>query len=206
MAEMKVKLRTEVVPVVLRFYPVLDMDQDQFFEFCQQNRDLRIERTKERELEIMPPTGGETGSRNFLLGHLFAEWVLRDGTGAGFDSSTGFILPNDATRSPDVAWIPHKRLTQLTDEQKRGFIPLCPDFVIELNSTTDRLSTLQEKMREYIDNGTRLGWLIDPEDNQVRVYRPQKDVELLDGASEVSGTPELPGFVLNLTRIWEAGL
>ena len=204
MTEAKIKVRTEVLPVVLRLYPALDMDEEQFFEFCQQNRDLRIERTKEKELEIMPPTGGEAGNRNFLLNHLFAEWVLRDGTGAGFDSSTGFILPNGATRSPDVAWTRRERLAQLTSEQKRGFLPLCPDFVIELRSTTDRLSTLQAKMWEYIANGARLGWLIDPEDKRVHVYRPEKDVESVDGASEISGAPELPGFVLDLKRIWEA--
>ena len=206
MAETKVRVSTEVLPVVMRLRPLIELSDDGLLELSSLNRDLRIERTEEGNLEIMPPTGGETGSRNFMLNHLFAEWVLRDGTGLGFDSSTGFVLPNGATRSPDVAWVRRERWSDLTTEQKRKFLPICPDFVIELRSPTDRLSILQAKMDEYLENGARLGWLIDAEDKRIHIYRPNKAVETLTGASEVSGDPELPGFVLDLRRVWEAGL
>lgn len=206
MAGTKARARTEILPVVLHAYPALDMDEDRFFEFCQQNRDLRIERTEGGDLEIMPPTGGETGSRNFIFNHLFAGWVLRDGTGTGFDSSAGFVLPNGATRSPDAAWIRRERLAGLTGEQKQRFLPLCPDFVVELRSPSDRLSVLRAKMEEYVENGARLGWLVDVLDRRVYVYRPGKEPERLDEADEISGDPELPGFVLDLRPIWAPGL
>jgi len=183
--------------------PILDMTDDEFFDFCQLNRDLRLERTAEGDLVIMAPAGGETGSRNALITTLFTTWALQDGTGVAFDSSTGFILSNGATRSPDTAWVKRERLATLTQEQKKKFLPLCPDFVIELRSPSDSLKTIQEKMQEYLANGARLGWLLDPLDHRVYVYRPGVAVECLEGPSTVSGSPELPGFVFDLTRIWE---
>lgn len=206
MTETKIEVRTEIVPIVLHTYPALDMDEEQFFQFCQQNRDWRIERTKKGDLEIMPPTGGETGNRNFILGHLFAGWVLRDGTGAGFDSSSGFVLPNGATRSPDLAWVRRGRLAGLTAEQKQRFLPLCPDFVAELRSPTDPLPMVEAKMREYAENGARLGWLVDPNARSVHVYRQDGTVEVINNPGKLSGDPVLPGFLLDLRPIWEPGL
>jgi Uma2 family endonuclease len=190
-------------PLVLRTRPAIEMDDRQFFEFCQLNSEWRIERTAEGDLEIMPPAGGETGNRNATLTHLLTAWALRDGTGAAFDSSTGFNLPNGATRAPDGAWVRRERLAALTAEQKKRFLPLCPDFVVELRSPSDRSTALQDKMQEYVDNGARLGWLIDVPERRVYVYRPGAEVERLDRASSPSGEPELPGFVLDVRMIWE---
>ena len=206
MAETKVRVSTEVLPLVLRLRPLIELSDDQLLELSSLNRDLRIERTAEGELVVMPPAGAESSSRNAVLTYLVSAWAYDDGTGIVTDSSGGFTLPNGAVRAPDVAWTRRERLTGLSAEQKRKFPPLCPDFVIELKSDSDRLSTLQAKMDEYLENGARLGWLIDPEDKRVHVYRPNNNVEVLTGASEVSGDPELPGFVLDLRRVWEAGL
>lgn len=194
----------EPEPIRVHLRPVLDMNDDEFFDFCQLNRDLRIERTAEGDLIIMPPAGGETGNRNARLNAFFTLWALNDGTGEPFDSSTGFILPNGATRSPDAAWVKRLRLAALTPEQKKKFLPLCPDFVIELRSLSDTLRTVQEKMQEYIANGTQLGWLIDPLERRVYVYRPGVAGECLDNPASISADPELPGFVLDLSHVWEA--
>ena len=194
----------ESEPIRVHLRPVLDMSDDEFFDFCQLNRDLRIERTAEGDLLIMPPAGGETGNQNALLTTFFTMWALQEGTGVPFDSSTGFNLPNRATRSPDVAWVKRSRLAMLAPEQKKKFLPLCPDFVIELRSPSDNLKTVQEKMQEYLANGAQLGWLIDPSERQVYVYRPGVAVERLDNPVNISGDPELPGFVLDLISIWEA--
>jgi Uma2 family endonuclease len=202
MTETKVKVRTEYHPVVLHTHPVLDLDEEQFFRFCQQNKDLRIERTAEGDLEVMPPAGWETGHRNMKLAVQLGTWAEQDNTGIATDSSGGFRLPNGAVRAPDAAWVRRERLAGLTPEQKQRFLPLCPDFVIELRSPTDSLTLVQAKMREYIENGSRLGWLLDPEAREVHIYRPDRDVERVDKASELSGDPELPGFVLDLRRIW----
>jgi Uma2 family endonuclease len=179
-----------------------EMTDDEFFEFCRVNRDLRIERTAEGEIIVMPPTGGETGNRDAKLTVQLGVWSDRDGTGEVFDSSTGFKLPNGAERSPDAAWVSHSRLALLTAEQKRKFIPLCPDFAIELRSPTDRLIDLKEKMEEYIANSVRLGWLLDPQEKRVYVYMPGREVEFIDGALTISGEPVLPGFSLELRPIW----
>jgi Uma2 family endonuclease len=194
---------TEVDPFILHFAPVLKKINDEdFFDFCQSNPDLRIECTAEGDLIIMPPTGGETGKRNFALIGLFYAWANADGTGEGFDSSTVFTLPNGAKRSPDLAWVKRSRWNALTDKERRGFPPLCPDFVIELRSHTDSLSTLQEKMEEYIANGAQLGWLIDPIEKRFYVYRPGAQVECLTDPETVSGDPLLKGFTLSLEEIW----
>jgi Uma2 family endonuclease len=153
----------------------------------------------------MPPEGGETGNRSILLGTFLTQWALQDGTGVTFGSSTGFILPNGAMRAPDVAWVRRSRLAALTADQKQKFLPLCPDVVVEIRSPSDRLNALQEKMQEYLDNGARLGWLIDAANRAVYVYRPNQPVERLDNPTTISGEPVLPGFVLDLQTIWEPG-
>lgn len=201
---LKSQVFREGLPLVLFTRPAIDMTDDQFFEFCQINRNLRIERTAEGDLIIMTPAGGETSWRNSELVIALGNWAKQDGTGIVFDSSGGFILPNGATRSPDVSWVKRERLAALTSEQKKKFLPLCLDFALELLSPTDHLQAVKEKMQEYIDNGLKLGWLIDPEDKQVHVYAPDGKVKLLENPSEISGEPILPGFVLNLEEIWTA--
>lgn len=196
--------KTEVEPpcLVVRMNPVIDLTDEQFFEFCQINRDLRIERTATGELRIMPPTGSETGQSNFRIsGQLFI-WTEQDGTGTGFDSSTGFTLPNGATVSPDISWVKLERWNALSKVQKTKFAPIVPDFVVELRSPSDTLNDLQDKMQQYIDNGVRLGWLIDRKQRRVYIYRPGVAVKQLDNPETISGEPELPGFVLKLGQIW----
>jgi Uma2 family endonuclease len=192
----------EIPPLVLRLAPVIDMSDEQFFDFCQLNRDLRIERTSQGDLEIMPPTGSETGRMNFELTGVFSLWVHADGSGVGFDSSAGFTLPNGAKRSPDLAWVRRSRWEALTQEQRAGFAPLCPDFVGELRSPSDALEYVQAKMQEYLDNGAQLGWLIDPIEKKVYTYRPQAAVECLDNPQTICGDPVLPGFVFELGKVW----
>ena len=195
-------LSPENLPLLVHFQPVLQLTDDQFYELCQLNRELRIERTAQGELLIMPPTGWETSEYNAEICMQLRQWAKREGTGTTTDSSGGFILPNTAVRSPDAAWIRHDRLATLTAEQRRKFLPLCPDFVLELRSPTDSLSVLQDKMQEYMDNGAQLGWLIDPVRRQVFIYRPDLPVEQLEKPDSVSGEPLLPGFRLDLREIW----
>jgi Uma2 family endonuclease len=188
---------------VIHFGSVLrKLSDDDFFEFCQANQDWRIERTHDGDLIIMPPTGGETGWRNFELTGACGIWAKADGTRVGFDSSTGFTLPNGAVRSPDLAWVRLPRWNALTQRQRERFAPLCPDFVVELRSPSDSLTVLQAKMEEYIQNGAELGWLIDPFEKKVHVYRPQAQVECLDNPTIVSGEPLLKGFVLDVRELW----
>jgi len=190
-------------PIILDFGPILQkMNNHEFFEFCQRNRDWRIERTREGELIIMPPTGGKTGQFNFDLNVTFGIWVKADGTGIGFDASTGFTLPNGAERSPDLAWVRRPRWEALTEEERIEFPPLCPDFVVEIRSSSDRLVTLQSKMQEYLDNGAQLGWLLDPREKKVYVYRPNVPVEVLSQPVTLSGDPVLPGFLLHFADLW----
>jgi Uma2 family endonuclease len=154
----------------------------------------------------MPPTGGETSNRNAELTYQVQAWTRRDQAGVAFDSSGGFKLPNGATRSPDAAWVRRSRLAGLTREQKQKFLPLCPDFVIELRSPTDNLQAVLDKMQEYLDNGAQLGWLLDPLTRRVHVYLPQRPPEILDAPNTLSADPLLPGFVLDLRKIWEPDL
>lgn len=187
----------------LRLPPTLrSMSDSEFFAFCLLNPDVRIERTAEGDLIIMPPVGGGGSNRNLALAVPFGNWVEADGSGIGFDSSGGFRLPNGAVRSPDLAWVQRSRWDALSEAAQEEFPPLCPDFVVELRSRSDRLTTLQEKMEEYLANGARLGWLIDPLERKVHVYRPGAAAVLLDAPAEIRGDPELPGFTLNLKRIW----
>jgi Uma2 family endonuclease len=199
-----VSIATEPYQFSLHFGPTLKkMDDREFFEFCRLNPELRIERTSEGELIIMPPTGGQTGRRNFNLSVHFGNWVQADGTGIGFDSSTGFTLPNGAKRSPDLAWVKHARWDALTEDEREEFPPLCPDFVVELRSRSDSLNTLKAKMQEYLDNGAQLGWLIDPYRKEVYIYRPNAEVDCLENPETVSDERVLPGFVLDVQKLWE---
>jgi Uma2 family endonuclease len=180
---------------------LIEMTDEQFFQLCQNNRELRFERNANGELIIMPPTGGETGNKNARITQQVMNWTDADGTGIAFDSSTCFKLPNGADRSPDASWIKLERWNALTDEEKQKFPPIYPDFVIELLSPSDSLKTTQEKMREYIDNGVRLGILINRKSRQVEIYRQGKEVEVLESPATVSGEDVLKGFVLNLGMI-----
>ncbi|WP_066424423.1 Uma2 family endonuclease [Anabaena sp. 4-3] len=182
--------------------PVLELTDEQFFNLCQANRDLKFERSATGELIIMPPTGGETGNKNARITQQLMNWTDADGTGIAFDSSTCFKLPNGADRSPDAAWIKLQRWNTLTDEQKEKFPPVCPDFVIELLSPSDSLKAAQEKMREYLDNGVSLGLLINRKYRQVEIYRQGKEVEVLESPPTISGEDILKGFVLELAKIW----
>jgi Uma2 family endonuclease len=186
----------------IKLAPIVQLTDEQFFEFCQVNPNYQFERTAEGEIVIMSPTGSESGQRNFNLIAQFGIWVRQDGTGVGFDSSTGFTLPNGAVRSPDVAWVKRPRWDALAPAQRKRFAPLCPDFVVELRSETDDLTVLQAKMQEYLDNGASLGWLIDPLEQQVYVYRPDQPMQQLNSPMTLSGEPTLPGFVLDLAQIW----
>ncbi|NEN96503.1 MAG: Uma2 family endonuclease [Moorea sp. SIO3I7] len=184
--------------------PALDMDDDQFFEFCQVNRDLRIERTLDGEIIVMPPTGGETSDRNSDINFQLRLWNRQTKLGKVFESSCGFKLPNGADRSPDASWLKLERWESLSKEQRKKFIPLCPDFVIELRSPSDRVKDLKDKMEEYMDNGARLGWLIEPNSRRVYIYRPGADVEQLENPATVKGDDSvLPGFVMVMEEIWE---
>jgi Uma2 family endonuclease len=190
-------------PLILVGGPgIADMTRDQFFSFCQLNPDLRIERTAEGDLVIMTPAGADSGRRNMELSMQLAVWSKRDGTGVAFDSSAGFWLPNGAERSPDASWIRRERWDALTAQQQKKFAPLAPDFVAELRSETDRLAQLRAKMQEYADNGVRLGWLVDPVERRVEVYRPGQPPAVLDNPPAVAADPELPGFTLDLAPIW----
>jgi Uma2 family endonuclease len=192
----------ENTAIILQMQPVLEMTDEQFFEFCQLNREYHIERTAHGELIIMSPTGSETGNRNFKLSQQLANWTDENGTGIGFDSSSGFKLPNGANRSPNAAWMTLEKWNKIPPEQQTKFAPVCPDFVVELRSPSDSLKPLQDKLQEYIDNGASLGWLIDRKNRQVYIYRPQTKVECLDNPNTLSGDRILPGFLLNLENIW----
>ncbi|XWK86574.1 MAG: Uma2 family endonuclease [Phormidium sp.] len=189
--------------IVLRMPPQLQMTDEQFFEFCQINRDLQIERNKFGELLIMPPTGSDSGNREARIIQQLMNWADEDGTGIAFSSSAGFTLSTGAERSPDASWIKLERWNSLTPEQQQKFAPICPDFVVELRSPSDNLKPLQEKMEEYMkEPGVQLGWLIDRKNRKVYIYRPNQEVEILDNPATISGAPVLPGFILNLSKVW----
>ncbi|MCC5641773.1 Uma2 family endonuclease [Nostoc sp. CHAB 5824] len=190
-------------PLVLQIPSSMQMTDEQFFEFCQVNRDLRIERNKFGELVIMPPTGSETGNRAGNISGQLWVWSEEDGTGITFSSSTEFKLSTGAERSPDASWIKLERWNSLSPEQQRKFAPICPDFVVELKSPSDNLQTLKEKMEEYMNEpGIQLGWLIDRKQRKVYIYRPGLPEECLDNPASVSGESVLPGFILNMSKVW----
>lgn len=178
------------------------LNDDQFFELCQSHRDLRLERTSDGEVIVMPPTGGDTASYELRVAVAIANWAEADGTGLVFGPSAGFTLPNRAVRSPDVAWVLRTRWDTLSPEQRAKFPPLCPDFVVEVRSRTDSFRGLQEKMEEYLDNGARLGWLIDPLEKKVYVYEPGRQAVCLDDPESLLGDPVLPGLKLDVRRLW----
>ncbi len=180
----------------------LFVSPDGFHRLCGANPELRLERTTRGVIEAMPPASGGTGARNARLTTQVVLWSWNDGTGTGFDSSAGFTLPNGAVRSPDASWIPNERWNALTEEQRElQYSPICPDFVVELRSHSDRMTKLRRKMREYLAQGARLGWLIDPLPGVVEIYRPGRPVEILVKPATLSGEDVLPGFVLDLKGI-----
>ena len=175
---------------------------EQFERLCQEYRDLRLELTSTGELIVMPPTGLQTGRRNSNLTYQLEAWARTDGSGVCFDSSTLFALPNGAIRSPDSSWVKRQNWDRLTKKQKKTFGPICPDFVVELRSETDRLSQLRSKLEEYIANGAAMGWLIDPLTQRVYVYRANEELVILENPKSVSGDPLLPGFTLKIAELW----
>jgi Uma2 family endonuclease len=196
-------MEEDAEPLTLRLEPTLHLSDDQLLELCQLNRDLRIERTSQGDLVIMTPAGAGSGRRNSEILFQLESWAKQDGTGVVFSASAGFLLPSGAMRAPDAAWVQRSRLIGLSREAKEKFLPLCPDFVLELRSPTDRVSVLEEKLAEYQDNGARLGWLIDPFEKTVHVYNPGREPEILEEPAFLSADPVLPGFRLRLEEIWE---
>lgn len=188
----------EDIPLILNF----EFSDDDFFEFCQLNRDLRIERDNDGTIHIMTPTGFDTGNFNYEIGVELGVWNRKTNLGRVGDSSTGFKLPNNAVRSPDISWVSNEKLAPLTPDQLKKFAPVCPDFVIEIRSPSDNLSKIKTKMQEYIENGCRLGWLIDRENEQVFIYRSNGTIDLVESFEEqLSGEDVLPGFELILADL-----
>jgi Uma2 family endonuclease len=188
--------------VTLKLDAIGQLTREAFLELCRANPDAKLERSAIGDLVIMAPTGGETGNQNRRITQQLGNWADTDNSGFAFDSSTMFQLPNGAYRSPDAAWIPLSIWEQLSPEERQSFPPVCPEFVIELRSPSDALKALQQKMQEYIENGVRLGWLINPQRKQVEIYRSGHPVEILNEPLRLSGEEVLPGFVLDLSRIW----
>jgi Uma2 family endonuclease len=182
--------------------PTLRCTEEQFRELVKFNPDLRWELTAQGEVIVMAPTGSETGNYNFELNTDLGTWNRQQKMGKAFDSSAGFRLPNGAIRSPDLAWIAQERWEQLSPEQRRQFAPICPDFVLELVSPSDDLATVQAKMREYLENGCRLGWLVNPETRTVTIYRPNVAPEIVTFGVVLSGEDVLPGFTVDLRHIF----
>ncbi|EAW33603.1 Uma2 family endonuclease [Lyngbya sp. PCC 8106] len=186
----------------INFSSVCQMSDEQFYQLCRNNPDLKFERNATGELVVMSPTGGETGNRNIEIAGDFVFWNRQNTLGKLFDSSTCFKLPNGANRSPDIAWIKQSRWDQLTPEEKEKFPPIAPDFVLELMSPSDSLKSTQAKMQEYIENQVKLGWLIERKSRYVEIYRLGKLVETLNSPRTLSGEEVLPGFILDLQIVW----
>ncbi len=189
--------------LILQLRPAIDISDNQLYEFCRINRDLRIERTAEGKLLIMSPTGGETSRQNVKLVVALENWAEKDGSGIVTESSGGFILPNGAMRAPDAAWTKRSRYCKLGDEERRKFLPLCPDFVAEIRSPSDQLAALEKKMAEYIANVVSLWWLVDPDAGVVYVYRHGRPVERFETPTAVSGEEILPGFEFHPKKLWD---
>jgi Uma2 family endonuclease len=179
------------------------MTDEEFSAFCAEHPDLNFEMSAEGELIVMPPAHSDTGSTNNEVGRQLGNWAREDRHGYCCDSSGGFVLPNGARRSPDASWTLKSRIQQLGDRKRKGFWHLCPDFVIELKSASDRWKPLREKMREYIEQGAQLGWLLDPETRTVEIYRPHAEVEKRAGIDQVEGEGPVAGFVLDLKYVWD---
>ena len=181
---------------------ITPLDDDHFLAICQANPDLKFERTSQGNLVIMSPTGGETGKKNAEIIGDFINWNRHQKQGIIFDPSTGFKLPNGAIRSPDVSWIQTERWEALTQEERQKFANIAPDFILELRSQTDVLSDVQDNLEEYLENGVRLGWLIDPIQETVEIYRQGKEKEILVKPETISGEAVLVEFRLNLNLVW----
>jgi len=195
--------RTKAVKYYISFdEDASKMTPDEFWEFSRQNPNMRAELTKDGEVTLMSPTGFESSYENSQINFQLTSWANKNGNGMATESNGGYILPNGATYAPDAAWTQRSRLEKFTKAERKRFLPLCPDFVIELLSFSDKLAEQQAKMEEYIENGLRLGWLIDPYRNTVHIYRPGREPEILDSPKSVSGEDVLPGFELDLTKIW----
>jgi len=202
MAQIILTSLQELGPLFTLDFSSIRLTAAEFEHLCRDNQDLRLELTSNGELIVMPPTGSKTGLRNASLTRQLVAWAENDGEGVAFDSSTGFTLADGAILSPDASWVRRERWEALTEEEREGFAPLCPDFVIELRSHGNPLKPLQGKMEEYIRNGAQLGWLIDPLKRRVYIYRTLEKVELLSDSATVSADPLLRGFELQLTELW----
>ncbi|MGB3205264.1 MAG: Uma2 family endonuclease [Crinalium sp.] len=188
--------------ITINLKPIIELNDEQFYQLCRKNPDVKFERNAQGELIIMPPTGGETGKNNVEIAADFVFWNRQTKLGVVFDSSTCFKLPNGANRSPDVAWIRKDRWDSLTLEEKEKFPPIAPDFVLELMSPTDNLKDVQAKMREYMDNQVKLGWLLN-RNRRVEIYRLGQEIEVLQSPAQLSGEDILPGFILNMQVVWD---
>ncbi len=188
--------------ITVNFNAIVNLTDDDFYQLCRNNPDVKFERNATGEIVIMPPTGGGTGNRNIEIAADFVVWNRQTRLGVCFDSSTCFKFPNGANRSPDVAWIKQERWDTLTQEEQEKFPPISPDFVLELMSPSDTLRECQDKMQEYMDNQVKLGWLIDRKTRRVEIYRQGQPVEVLESPVSLSGENILPGFILNLQNIW----
>jgi len=187
------------LPATLTAHPMSD---EEFAEFCSEHPDLFFEMTAEGEIIVMPPTYSPTGMRNSRISRKLDAWAETDGRGFTCDSSTGFVLPNGARRSPDAAWTLQGRVNSLPPSSRERFWHLCPDFVIELKSSSDRPRVLKEKMQEYLENGAQLGWLIDPGSRSVAIYRPGSEIEIRTNIDSIEGEGPVAGFVLDLSFVW----
>lgn len=197
----RVRPRDEVTALLVPRRSGLRVSDRVFARLCRDNRDLRLERTARGELIVMPPAGTESGGQNAKATTRLGVWAEADGTGEYFDSSTGYTLPNGATRSPDASWITLERWNALSPEDRKKFAPICPDFVVELMSPSDTREEVRAKMREWIDQGARLGWLLDPKAVEVEIYRPGRPPETLNQPDSLRGEHVLPGFVMELKGI-----
>ena len=195
---------TPLFPVMARLTlaPAITLTNQQFEQLCRQNPDQTVEMSAKGVLTMTPPVGFEGGNRESILNALVAMWAMAEGSGITFSSQTLFQLPNGAKYMPDIAWVRRDRLQSLTPEQKRGFAPIAPDFVVELRSASDSLATLRDKMVDYIDAGVRLAWLIDPVRRVVEIYHLNGDRQVFDSPTSVSGDPILPGFTLQLAPLF----
>lgn len=195
-------IQADTMPLTVELPAIASMSHQDFVAFCEANPDLRIERSASGEVVIMAPASSGTGHRNLSIGAQLWLWAERDDTGLAFDSIAGFTLPNGAVRSPDAAWVKREKWDALSEREKTTFAPLCPDFALELRSPTDSSSVLQAKMQEYLANGAILGWLVAPQKRTVTVYSPTVAPQILENPDRVSANPELPGFSLEMRKIW----
>ena len=191
------------LPMPIRLRPETPMSDEDFMRFSDQNNPFRMEREPNGEILIMTPAGYKTGSMHRRIIQALGVWADEDGRGLGFDSNTGFTLPNGAVRSPDAAWVSNRRSNTLTEAERDGYSPLCPEFVIELVSPSDRIDDVKKKMvDEWIANGAELAWLIEPKTRRVTVYRPGEEAEVYEDPSSVQGTGCVAGFELVMERVW----